>query len=61
VSNNLLQMIFAMVIPTAVFIYTISFGRWMKRKGLQFGFLSAVSIGFISYATTGWVLWRLIT
>lgn len=60
-TGTVLEMVLLMVIPTAVLIYTFSFGRWMSTKRLHFGFVSAVGIGLVSYVTTGWVLWRLIT
>lgn len=59
--GQILEMVFLMIIPTAVLIYTFSFGRWMRTKKLQFGMVSALGIGVVSYVTTGWVLWRLIT
>lgn len=59
--GKVLEMVLMMIIPTGVLIYTISFGRWMKKKRLASGFVSALFVGIISYVTTGWVLWRLIT
>jgi len=56
----MLKFIFGMIIPLCIFIYTISFGRWMHQKRQIGGAVSAYILACIGIAVSGAVLWRLL-
>src|SRR5579875_3167687 len=58
--RKMLKFIFGMIIPLCIFIYTISFGRWMHQKRQIGGAVSAYILACIGIAVSGAVLWRLL-
>lgn len=51
----------AMLVPLGVLIYTVQFGRWMQKKRLILGAISAYSLAAVSLLLSGVVLWNIFT
>lgn len=45
-------------VPLCIAIYTINFGRWMRRRQHKAGALSAFALGAIEFGLSFYVLWR---
>lgn len=52
--------IFAMIIPTLIFIYTLSFAKWMARKHDIAAATSAGILAVVVIVLSGAALWRII-
>lgn len=57
----MLKFLMVMIIPVMIFIYTMSFMRWMARKREIAAAVSAGVLALISLAVGGASLWRLVT
>ncbi|MFD1678204.1 hypothetical protein [Alicyclobacillus fodiniaquatilis] len=55
------KFIFAMIIPVIIFIYTLSFMRWMYRQKHTAAAASAAVLGILAVFISGAALWRMIT
>ncbi|WP_367305670.1 hypothetical protein [Alicyclobacillus acidocaldarius] len=53
--------LFAMIIPVCIFIYTLSFMRWVGRKSDAVASVSAGALAVISLVVSGATLWRVLT
>ncbi|MCF8563882.1 hypothetical protein LLE49_03890 [Alicyclobacillus tolerans] len=55
------KFVLAMLIPLGVAIYTVQFGRWMLRKRLGLGAVSAFALAVATFSVSGVVLWRIFS
>lgn len=56
----MLKFAISMLIPLWIAIYTVSFGRWMHRRGSDFGAFAAVLLSVLSFCASGAALWRML-
>lgn len=57
----MLKFALAMLVPLGVLIYTVQFGRWMQKKRLMLGAISAYVLAAMSLLLSGAVLWKILT
>jgi len=57
----MLKFSLAMLVPLGVLIYTVQFGRWMQKKRLILGAVSAYVLAAVSLLLSGAVLWQIFT
>lgn len=55
------KFLIAMIIPVMIFIYSMSFMRWMAKKREIAAAISAGALAVISLAVSSVSLWRLVT
>ncbi|WP_192811465.1 hypothetical protein [Alicyclobacillus hesperidum] len=55
------KFLFAMIIPVMIFVYTMSFTRWVGSRAGATAQVSAGTLGILSLAVSAAVLWKLLT
>ncbi|GMA63234.1 hypothetical protein NZD89_25605 [Alicyclobacillus fastidiosus] len=56
----MLRFILAMVIPVIIFIYTMSFTRWMSSQKHLVAATSAALLGVVTLFASGATIWKLL-
>ncbi|MFB5192298.1 hypothetical protein [Alicyclobacillus fastidiosus] len=56
----MLRFIVAMIIPLIIFIYTMSFTRWMGRQKHLAAATSAALLGVMTLVASGATIWKLL-
>ncbi|GEO26133.1 hypothetical protein ACOALA_18125 [Alicyclobacillus acidoterrestris] len=57
----MLRFLFAMIIPFLIFVYTMSFTRWMGKERHLAAATSAALLGALTLCASGATLWKLLT
>lgn len=55
------RFLFLMLIPLGIFIYTLSFGRWLGRREILSGSIAAYLLAVLTFGLAGYVLWTYAT